>query len=126
MSNTKVNRSVTRLKRDIQSVLSYSGIYAPALALQIETLARDMTAYRMVSNEFFSLKEITVKEKSREGNERTGVHPLGNEMRMWSDTVRRDLSKLTMNIKDNKKKEAAEDEFSKLMKSFQEDDDEEE
>lgn len=116
---------LTKLKRNIKAVLTEAEVYTPELVLQIELLARNMEAYRRVSNEFFSLESQFLETKSREGYARIKVNPLGNEMRLWADVVRKDLSKLTMNIKDNKKKATVEDEFTKLMRTFQDDDDDE-
>lgn len=116
-------RKIENLKRYIQKLLSEVGGYTPALSYQVEELARDMMAYRRVSDEFLALERLTVIEKSREGDKRVKAHPLGLEVRQWSDTVRRDLAKLTMNIKDSMKARQVEDEFSKFMEEFNDDDD---
>ena len=122
-SVTVDRRKIENLTRYIQKLLSEVGGYTPALSYQVEELARDMMAYRRVSDEFLALESLTVIEKSREGDKRVKVHPLGLEVRQWSDTVRRDLAKLTMNIKDSMKARQVEDEFSKFMEEFNDDDD---
>ena len=116
-----LKKKIEEVASKIKDALVSKGTYSESLSLQIDVLARDYLVYQKISDQFLYLRALTVTETSREGHKRKKPHPLSTEMRMWADTVRRDLEKLSLNLEDISVD--APDKFKQFMDEFRDDDD---
>ncbi len=92
--NRKKLRHISRYMRD---QLRKCGLYRPELGYQIDLTARNVLLYRQLSDACMSLPDVTVTERSREGDPRVRIHPLFEAVKKQAEIVRRDLTVLYMN-----------------------------
>lgn len=117
----ELKQKIEDISERIKSILRSRGTYTESLSVQVDVLARDYLVYQKISDQFLNLRSLIVTETSREGHKRKKPHPLSTEMRLWSDTVRRDLEKLSLNLDDIGTEPP--DRFKKFMDEFRDDDD---
>lgn len=122
-SRKLVNARLKYYRTRIEDILKDAGIYEPRQTFQIEVCATMLMSLRKIREAYLDNGEpCYVIELSREGMPRKKPNPLLAELRSVSDSVAKHLAKLTMNVKDAKKKEDADDKFDEFMKQFHEDD----
>ena len=89
--------SLARQKSKIKRLLKKTGTDDPAIDLQIELAARDWLAYERACTDYNAASASADTEE---------LIRLSDQMRKWSATVRDDLTKLTMNVKDSERQAA--------------------
>lgn len=114
-----VDAQVQNIKRNIQRILEKAGVYNHTLTYQVEITAGDLLLYRKIRNEALDPNTpVYLIELSREGNERRDINPIFAAMTNASNRVTKDFEKLTMNIKDNKKKDSTNNALTKLLEKM--------
>lgn len=115
----RADYNVQNVARNIQRILKDAGVYTPMLTYQVEITAGDLLLYRKIRTEALDSKtEVYQVEYSREGNPRTSINPIFAAMTNASNRVTQDFEKLTMNIKDNKKKETTGSKLELLLEKM--------
>jgi hypothetical protein len=115
----RADYNVQNVARNIQRILKDAGVYTPMLTYQVEITAGDLLLYRKIRTEALDSKtEVYQVEYSREGNPRTSINPIFAAMTNASNRVTQDFEKLTMNIKDNKRKDTAGNKLQELITSL--------
>lgn len=120
----RIEDRVAYYRNRIETILKEAGVYESRQIFQIEICATNIMSYRKMRETYLDPKEpCYIVELSREGTPRKKPNPLAGELRQEGAALAANLAKLTMNIKDAKKKEDVDDKFNEFMKQFQEDDD---
>lgn len=106
----KYEQDLQKQTDKIRQLLKLAGTDDPALELQIELAARDWLAYEKSCQDYASaINFADYDEQIR----------LSDQMRKWSATVRDDLTKLTMNVKDSGRAMESNPPLSAFMESVQ-------
>lgn len=115
----RADYNVQNVARNIQRILKDAGVYTPMLTYQVEITAGDLLLYRKIRKEALDQNtEVYQIEKSREGHDRKTINPIFQAMTNASNRVTQDFEKLTMNIKDNKKKETTGNKLESLLEKM--------
>lgn len=118
-SEKGVDYQVKNIKKNIQRILENAGVYNSMLTYQVEITAGDLLLYRKIRKEALDPgTTVYLIEISREGAERKNINPIFAAMTNASNILTKDFEKLTMNIKDNKKKGKANNALSALMEKM--------
>jgi hypothetical protein len=114
-----VDYKVKNIKKNIQRILQEAGVYTGMLTYQVEITAGDLLLYRKIRAEALDPNTpVYLIEISREGFKRKNINPIFSAMTNASNSVTKDFEKLTMNIKDDKKKAVASNALTALMDKF--------
>lgn len=123
-NNKKIQDRLAYYVKKITDILKDAGVYEARLCFQIEVCATSIMSYRKMRLQYLDPDESCyIVELSREGMPRKKPNPLAAELRQEGAALTANLAKLTMNIKDAKKRADADDEFSKFLSEFGDDDD---
>ena len=120
---TSSERMLDNIKKYIRSTLKDVGVYDRSLGYMIELTASDLLIYRRFRSVCLDDgTPLTYNETSREGDDRIKMNPVFAEFRRQSQVVCDDFDKLTMNVKSKKKKADADDNLTRLLNDFSNDD----
>ena len=97
--DSKMSTNMEWCRKYVRSQVEKSGRDTAGLALLIELCAGSLMAWRKLQNELSDVDTLTVKEISREGNQKLVIHPLVAETSRAAETYRRQLSELLMTPK---------------------------
>ena len=121
-------KTLDGLIRTMRQTLTKEGLYRPVMARQVELTATTLMMFRIVRDVAIRLGEdVTIKETSREGDERIKNNPIVFQYIEMANTLRKDLRALNMNKeltkgRDDKVNDDEDDPLALLMKEQKEDD----
>ena len=118
-------KTLDGLIRTMRQTLTKEGLYRPVMARQVELTATTLMMFRIVRDVAIRLGEdVTIKETSREGDERIKNNPIVFQYIEMANTLRKDLRALNMNKeltkgRDDKVNDDDDDPLALMMKDQQ-------
>ena len=123
-SSKKIRTRISGKKTYIVKLLKQQGKYTPELSMQVKIVAQLMVRTEILAEEIFSdgHKAVNV-EISREGNSRESISPKEKLYLALTTQTQKALKALGMNTDSKDRPSSGDDEFSKFMKEFSNDND---
>ena len=121
--NKEYDKKVKELRRWIRNLLEKKELYSPELTYQVEVAASVLVIFRDVARKTYGA-DVTITEKSREGNPREIKNPVYDTYCMMAKVAQNSLRSLMMNkeIRPDKKTDSADgnDMLTTLMNDLKE------